>query len=115
MPETNSEYPFKAPGNRALVISQSERSTTRDRSGSLPLPLSEKKRNHSVSVSSVQSNMSDCYEPYDLKFSREVVDLEKLLIISAGSRKESVMCYVFKILFLTTVVFGCGVLVFYAL
>lgn len=43
------------------------------------------------------------------------VDLEKQLIITAGGKRENVMCFLVKLLFLTVVVLGSCVLVFYAL
>lgn len=66
----------------------------------------EFKRNHSVSVSSVSSRGS-----VDLL----ALDLEKQLILTAGGRREQVICFLLKLLFLCSVVVGCGVLVFYAL
>ena len=43
------------------------------------------------------------------------VDLEKQIIMTAGGKREYVMGFVCKLLFLMTIVLGCGVLVFYAL
>lgn len=96
---------------------------------------SEKKRNHSASISSVCSTEStnddhlnslveddartatnDAHSAYKGKIKlMDDVDLEKQIIITAGGKREYVMGFVCKLLFLMTIVFGCGVLVFYAL
>lgn len=43
------------------------------------------------------------------------IDLEKQLILTAGGKRENVLCFLMKFLFLTFVVLGSCVLVFYAL
>ncbi|KAK6466059.1 hypothetical protein DFJ63DRAFT_311137 [Scheffersomyces coipomensis] len=45
----------------------------------------------------------------------EDIDIEKQLIISAGGKKEYVIGYILKLLFLMLLVFGSSVLIFYAL
>lgn len=111
-------------------------SITRARSTSHTIPItSDNKRNHSASISSVCSTESknddhlnrliendtrtatnasrDAYKG-KIKLMDDV-DLEKQMIITAGGKREYVMGFVCKLLFLMTIVFGCGVLVFYAL
>lgn len=80
------------------------------------------KRNHLASVSSVSSSMSDTLDKFENTpsgkgkiYLRDDVDLEQQIIITAGGRKEYIMCFLFKLLVLMLVVIGCGVLVFYAL
>lgn len=68
----------------------------------------ELKRNHSVSVSSVGSDLDDIPDPQDF-------DLEKQIILTAGGRREYVCCFLVKLVFLCIVVSACGVMVFYAL
>lgn len=90
---------------------------TRDRSASLTVPL--EKRNHSLSVSSVDLAMSEHFQDNNKDkgeiYLMDNIDLEKQLIITAGGKRENVMCFLVKLLFLTSVVLGSCVLVFYAL
>lgn len=92
-------------------------------------------RTHSNSVSSLDSvdsatlsnlvqldtsNVShypatDNYNKYGKIKLMEDIDIEKQLIISAGGKKEDVFCFVMKLLLLTVIVLGSGVLIFYAL
>lgn len=111
-------------------------SMTRARSTSHTIPIAtDNKRNHSASISSVCSTEStnddhlnrlidndsrtatntnrDAYKG-KIKLMDDV-DLEKQMIMTAGGKREYVMGFVCKLLFLMTIVFGCGVLVFYAL
>lgn len=111
-------------------------SMTRARSTSHTIPIStDNKRNHSASISSVCSTESakddhlnklidndsrtatnanrDAYKG-KIKLMDDV-DLEKQIIMTAGGKREYVMGFVCKLLFLMIIVFGCGVLVFYAL
>lgn len=110
-------------------------SMTRSRSASHTTPISiDNKRNHSASISSVGSTESN--DDYLNKLIEkdthttsnsasggfkgkpkhmDDVDLEKQIIITAGGKREYVMGFVCKLLFLMTIVFGCGILVFYAL
>ncbi|EDK41682.2 hypothetical protein PGUG_05780 [Meyerozyma guilliermondii ATCC 6260] len=79
------------------------------------------KRLHSQSISSVLSNDShtDVSVPYPASRGKiqlmDDEDLEKQMIITAGGKREHVTAFVVKLLFLTTIVIGSGVLVFYAL
>lgn len=73
-----------------------------------------------MSVSSVDSAMSfleEYKDPKDTigKIYLNDIDLENQLILTAGGKRENVVCFLVKLLFLTGVVLGCGVLVFYAL
>ena len=78
------------------------------------------KGSHLASVSSVSSSMSDTLDKFEntpvgrgQNISRDDVDLEQQIIITAGGRKEYIMCFLFKLLVLILkVVVGCGVLVF---
>ncbi|KAM9933934.1 hypothetical protein OXX80_006460 [Metschnikowia pulcherrima] len=113
MSPDRSTVKFASP-KRARAISNSE---TRPSEHPEIFESPDAKRHHSASVSSVASHMSDDYETFPRKPSheRDNIDLEKQLIISAGGNGASVCCFLMKILLLTTVVLGCGVLVFYAL
>lgn len=77
------------------------------------------KRNHSSSVSSVTSNMSEKFDSTPLGkgkiYLRDDQDLENQIIITAGGRRENILCFLLKLAVLTAVALGCGVLVFYAL
>lgn len=79
------------------------------------------KRLHSLSISSVLSNDShiDVNAAYPSPRGKiqlmDDADLEKQMIITAGGKREHVAAFVVKLLFLTTIVIGLGVLVFYAL
>jgi hypothetical protein len=79
------------------------------------------KRLHSQSISSVLSSdgHTDVSVPYPASRGKVQLmdgeDLEKQMIITAGGKREHVTAFVVKLLFLTTIVIGLGVLVFYAL
>lgn len=109
-------------------------SITRARSSSHTLPISsDNKRNHSASISSVASTESTNDEYLDTLIDNDKtgsrdregykgkirlmddVDLEKQMIITAGGKREYVMGFACKLLFLMIIVCGCGVMVFYAL
>lgn len=86
----------------------------RDRSNSTQ--LHDQKRQHSMSVLSVLSRMSDAYEyPRKCSYDFNAIDLEKQLILTAANTNGGVWCLIMKIFLLCAVVLGCGVLVFYAL
>lgn len=59
--------------------------------------------------------MSDAEERKGKILQMDDIDLESQIIITAGGRPENVFGFVLKLLFLSTVVFGSCVLVFYAL
>lgn len=101
--------------HRARSVSLPDRSHTAHTQEDLH--LSEIKRTHSLSISSVTSNMSDDYQPFSKKYdySPENIDLEKQLMITAGGDRAHVLCYLVKAFILLSVVLGCGILVFYAL
>lgn len=110
-------------------------SITRARSTSHTIPIAtDNKRNHSASISSVCSTESTNDDHLNKLIDNDSrtanahrdaykgkirlmddVDLEKQMIMTAGGKREYVMGFVCKLLFLMTIVFGCGVLVFYAL
>lgn len=56
----------------------------------------------------------DDEKSYKGKIRLEDVDLEQQLILTAGGKREHVVGFLFKLLLLTCIVFGCGVLIFYA-
>lgn len=106
---------FAAPAK--MVRAASYNTPTRERSTSLTVPP-DTKRNHSLSVSSVDSTMSELFQDDNKDngkiYLKDNIDLEKQLIITAGGKRE-VVCFLIKLLFLTSVVLGSCVLVFYAL
>lgn len=63
--------------------------------------------------------MSEKFDPTPMGkgkiYLRDDIDLEKQIIITAGGRRENILCFLFKLAVLTTVALGCGVLVFFAL
>lgn len=70
-------------------------------------------------MSSVASDLSEKFDPTPIGkgkiYLRDDIDLENQIIITAGGRREYIMCFLFKLAVLTLVALGCGVLVFYAL
>lgn len=109
----------------------------RSRSASLVVPTiitqeadHSAKRTHSLSISSVTLTDSThsgvindlVLQDYSSSNSSrgkirlmDDVDLEKQIILTAGGKREYVCGFILKLLFLTFVVLGCGVLIFYAL
>lgn len=115
MSDRRTSVTFSTPPNRDRASSYTPQ---RDRSASLTVP----KRDHSLSVSSVDLAMSEYFEDNNQdnnqakgKIYLDDIDLEKQLIITAGGNKDTVMCFLAKLFFLTFVVLGSCVLVFYAL
>ncbi|GEQ66445.1 hypothetical protein JCM33374_g108 [Metschnikowia sp. JCM 33374] len=85
--------------NRARGTSQSDHKPARpDRSNSLASSSSEPKRQHSTSVSSVTSQISDDYEPFLKRNLHDMddVDLEKQLMMSAGGNNANVCYFLWK-------------------
>lgn len=115
-------------------------SISRSRSASIVVPIVvatpqsptsaplDTKRNHSQSISSVSlidddlNNIiqQDSAYPYRATSKGKIhlmgnADLEKQIILTAGGKREYVCGFLMKLLFLTLVVLGCSVLIFYAL
>lgn len=118
MSDRRQSVSFSTPPNRDRSVSYTNTSPSRERTSSLSVPH-DIKRNHSFSVTSVDSAMSEHFQD-DSKSKGKIylmdnIDLEKQLIMTAGGKRENVMCFLIKLLFLTFVVLGSCVLVFYAL
>lgn len=115
MSDRRASVTFSTPPNRERAASFTP---GRDRAASLTVPQ-DAKRNHSQSVSSVDLAMSEYFEDNNKDkgkvYLMDDVDLEKQLIMTAGGNKDTVVCFLTKLLFLTFVVLGSCVLVFYAL
>lgn len=76
------------------------------------------KRQYSLSINSINSiNTDDDIKDKPAHKHRKLseVELESQLILTAGGKREDVVYFFLKLLFLMAVVSGCCILIFYAL